>query len=513
MAEALYRKYRSNTFADVVGQEHVVRTLTSALASGRLRHAYLFTGPRGVGKTSVARLLARALNCTGEPKPCNQCPNCLTAINSSLDIIEMDAASNRSIDSIRDLRDKVNLAPTQGQYKVYIIDEVHMLTTEAFNALLKTLEEPPSHVVFILATTEAHKLPETIVSRTQAFSFKRISEEDIVKQLQKITASEKIMVSEAALKIVAASAGGSFRDAISTLDQLASSKAEITDEQVRELLGYTTTEEIDALSLAIAKGSPAEALRITARLHQAGAQATRVANQLALQWRTALLANTGILPKAPNSATQELAELPIERIASVIEKLVAIEKSDWPQLSLEATLVQLAHPISVVDTVTVTDTAQVKIEVPVTNANKTQPDTSTGAPKTLTPEKSTQSSPEPKGISSHSQSASADAKLWPKVLMLIKAENNSLAALLQMYPLDFSDAEITIKPRFNFHRDLFLKTANRTAVETAIAKVYGRRLKFSARTEETGKPGRRGRGQTADLVSSALEILGGEVIE
>src|ERR1017187_1269085 len=199
--QALYRKYRSGDFTEVIGQDHVVRTLTAALKNGHLSHAYLFTGPRGVGKTSVARLLARALNCTGDPKPCNKCPNCLAAINSSLDVIEMDAASNRTIDAVRDLREKVSLAPTQGKYKVYIIDEVHMLTSEAFNALLKTLEEPPPHAVFILATTEAHKLPETIISRTQAFSFKPHTVANMVAHLASIAGKEGIDIQKDALEV------------------------------------------------------------------------------------------------------------------------------------------------------------------------------------------------------------------------------------------------------------------------------------------------------------------------
>lgn len=497
MAElALYRKYRSGNFSEVIGQDHVVKTLTAALSSGRLRHAYLFTGPRGVGKTSVARLLARALNCTGEPKPCNECANCLTAINSSLDIIEMDAASNRSIDAVRDLRDKVGLAPSQGIFKVYIIDEVHMLTTEAFNALLKTLEEPPAHAVFILATTEAHKLPETIVSRTQAFMFKPITTADIVAQLGKIAASEKIQVSPDALDIIAGAAKGGFRDAISLLDQLSGSgKETITASHVREMLGYSDFEEIAALSHAVAAHDTTAALTITTRLESSGAQAGMVATQLAGLWRSILLAGAGATTPDTEIVRELAKSVPAARVAEVIQTLVDISRSGWPQLALEAALVRLTAP-------SVPPQAVVGPEV------------TAATPSAARRPQTTDSAPRPAAPAATKTTSSPGAELWPKVLMHVKAENNSLAALLQMYPVDFEADEITVKPRFNFHRDLFMKAANRTTIEAAVAKVYGRAIKVTARTEEGVKVAKRANSdQSAELVSSALEILGGEIVD
>ncbi len=495
MAElALYRKYRSGNFSEVVGQDHIVRTLTSALASGRIRHAYLFTGPRGVGKTSVARLLARALNCTGEVKPCNECPNCKTAINSSLDIIEMDAASNRSIDAVRDLREKIGLTPSQGRYKVYIIDEVHMLTSEAFNALLKTLEEPPAHAVFILATTEAHKLPETIISRTQAFNFKPITTVDIVTQLARIAAAESINVTPEALEIIATTARGGFRDAISLLDQLAGAGGEsIAAQDVRNLLGYSASEEIAAMSRALAANDTAAALKIATRLDASGAQAAMIATQLAGQWRAILLANCGAAPATDEVVAQLSASVAPARIAEIISSLIEITRSGWPQLALEAALVRLTVPSA---------------EPIVIHAAPAPIKRSVAATRTESPVATTPTTADP---------ASADApasELWPKVLVIIKAHNNSLAALLQMYPVEFEASGITIKPRFNFHRDLFLKPANRSAVEVAATKVYGRTTKFFARTEESAKPARRTQSDpAAELVSSALEILGGEIVD
>src|SRR5919204_1893743 len=224
--QSLYRKYRSQTFADLVGQDASSRALQGAIISGRVAHAYLFSGSRGTGKTSAARLLAKSLNCTGRPRdsaePCNRCQSCIEVMaGSALDLIEIDAASNRGIDEIRDLREKVNLAPSRaGGRKIYIIDEAHMLTAEAFNALLKTLEEPPEHVVFVLCTTEANRIPPTVLGRCQQFQFRRFTDEQLVGRLRHIAEREGVQVEPGALVLAAHVAQGSMRDAIGLLDQL-----------------------------------------------------------------------------------------------------------------------------------------------------------------------------------------------------------------------------------------------------------------------------------------------------
>jgi len=296
-SQSLYRKWRSQTFDDLVGQEPIIRTLKNALKSGNLTHAYLFTGPRGTGKTSTARLLAKTVNCSNpkDGEPCNECLQCreITAGNS-FNVIEIDAASNRGIDNIRDLREKVMMPPSTGKYKVYVLDEAHMLTTEAFNALLKTLEEPPPYAIFVMATTDVHKMLPTVLSRCQRFDFKRISTRQIVERLLYVSEQEHIKLERAAAELIARTAAGGMRDALSLLDQaIAYAGEEISLAQVQAMLGVADPRAISRLITDIAELNSSAALHLIHELSEAGADLRQINSQLVEYWRALMLAKAG----------------------------------------------------------------------------------------------------------------------------------------------------------------------------------------------------------------------------
>ncbi|HEY65498.1 MAG TPA: DNA polymerase III subunit gamma/tau [Caldilineae bacterium] len=358
-AQALYRKWRSQTFEEVIGQEHVTRTLRNALREGRLAHAYLFAGPRGTGKTSTARILAKTVNCLADPeeRPCNRCHICQAITEGRLlDLIEIDAASNTSVDDIRDLRDKVGFRPNEARMKFYIIDEVHMLSNSAFNALLKTLEEPPPHVVFVLCTTEPHRIPATVLSRCQRFDFHRISTADIRAHLARIVAAEGYEVEPEALELIARTATGSMRDAVSLLDQLLSyGDRVITVAQVRDVLGAISEQTIGEWMATLAHGDVATGLALLNRLVMEGAEPRELARQALLYLRGVLWLKVGSDPSLLDVDADTLAQMreiaaafampDLVRAVRLFSEVAAeLRSSVQPQLSLELAFVEAATP-------------------------------------------------------------------------------------------------------------------------------------------------------------------------
>lgn len=422
MGQTLYRKYRSKTLAEMVGQEHITDALSNSIKSGRISHAYLFTGPHGVGKTSAARILAHEIN------------NLPYDGSHHLDIIEIDAASNRRIDDIRDLRDKVHIAPTSATYKVYIIDEVHMLTGESFNALLKTLEEPPEHVVFILATTEVHKLPATIVSRTQRFSFRLVDQEKVVAHLKFIAEQEKIEVDDEALQLIAEHGEGSFRDSISLLDQLANVNGGRVDAaSVERSLGLASKKVIGSLVDALLKGDFAIANK----------QLTELENQGT---------NTASLIPQLTRHLQDLAPKHTE-LYRLLDELIEVPRSYNPKLKLRTTLTKFALPA------VAPKVAKGEGSNPIAPGVSHKPAPATLAKPVLNVEKPPhpilkKATPEGPQQAQGAKLEALDDNQWSQVLAQIKIESAPLYGILRQAQPDFDATAqtLTLKFRYPLHQ-------------------------------------------------------------
>ncbi len=400
MGQVLYNKYRSKNFDEVIGQDYITSSLDNALKNNKIAHAYLFTGPRGVGKTSVARILARSVN------------GVIDSESTQLDIIEIDAASNRRIDEIRDLRDKVNIAPTNSKYKVYIIDEVHMLTKEAFNALLKTLEEPPAHVIFILATTESHKLPETIISRTQRYNFKPIDQDNLVAHLKNIAKKEKIKIDDNALEVIANHGGGSFRDSISILDQLRNRDDKITVDIVNESLGLPPIQSISALVSTINDGKKESIIKDLSILFNGGFNAGLISKQILSFLRNEMLIKG-------NDAKFDYM--------SLMTELIDVPSKPDPDAFLEILLYKYStREISIIE----------KEHKPKPSAIRTQNVGITPTKSKIiheTPKMPVASVEEPaKKKSTPEQNIEFNKLIWKDLLNIVKKTNNTLYGLLMM---------------------------------------------------------------------------------
>jgi len=433
LGKALYRKYRSKKLSEVVGQDHIVSTLQNALKSGQISHAYLLTGPRGTGKTSVARILAHEVNNLPYDDD-----------SMHLDIIEIDAASNRRIDEIRDLREKVNLAPTSAKYKVYIIDEVHMLTREAFNALLKTLEEPPDHVIFILATTELHKLPDTIISRTQRYGFKPVTIEDMVPHLKFISEQEKISIDGSALNAIAVHANGGFRDAISLLDQARGIGKNINASTIEKLLGRAPSEQIQRCLETVNNGDGYGAVQAVAELIEDGHSPEIIALQMIGEARSLLLEN----------------KMSLEVALRLMTDLLEVSRSSNPSVALELAVLKSGG----------TDASSALPVDKVIHKPEVAPEPSP-KPEIIKPKAE---KPAKKEVSENVDAGDSD-KLWQAALEKIKGQHNTLYGVLRM--AEFKEIEpfsITLGFQFPFHMKRASEAKHLEVIHSTLKLISGK---------------------------------------
>lgn len=596
MKIALYNKYRPQVFADLFGQDHVATTLKNAVKGKSFSHAYLFTGPRGTGKTTAARILAKAINCeknadtlkvqakkhlqgvSGTGEPCDKCDSCKNITDGrEIDIIEIDAASNRGIDDVRELREKIKFTPTKLSYKIFIIDEVHMLTKEAFNALLKTLEEPPAHAVFVLATTEIHKVPQTIISRCQRFDFKRISVKDIISRLKFIAKEEKIGIEDEALNLIAEASEGGFRDAISYLDQISSYKeGKIAMDDVVSILGMTDYKTLLTFVTNISENKSKEAVILLNELAEGGYDMEQFTKNLIEFLRKLLLI------KAIGTEEVELAkehvqkmedlvsDLDVDRISQFIETISELSKlfqnSSLPQMALELAVIRLTgepdNRISSGDDKQITSRtedngesdyrtigiegdkeAERKVVIPAEATSDVaeagiqtkkieQLDPRGSLPRTSMrgeddKEKNMErqdkqakmaSEEEPVSIISGSSksvpiSGASDA-LWHEALLEIKLKNPSLHALIKISEPIVEEGDMILCFPYRFHKEKVEEAKNKVMIEEILKMIYNKPYKLKC-ILKTAKTVEKEKVEVTEnkFLKDAIEILGGEVIE
>lgn len=540
MSTTLYRKYRPQKFSDVIGQKYIVQTLTNALTNDRLGQAYLFTGPRGTGKTTLARLLAKSINCSSRTgsEPCLTCPHCLAmAENRSLDIIEIDAASNTGVDNIRELRETVKLPPTLGTHKIYIIDEVHMLSSGAWNALLKTLEEPPSHVVFILATTELHKIPETILSRCQRFDFARLPLEHIVEKLAKIAETEQVSVDHEALEIIALTAEGGMRDAESLLSQVLSLEDKhVTAEEAANILGVSPHKTTETFSLALAQRNFSQALDILRQLTDTGSDCFAFATQLLHYFRKLLVVtiDTHLSYLFKQELTQEQLDA-LLKISALLQPADAIRLvelfqaarkeirlSPLPELPLEVAAAKFIHPDAPALSLTTPPTKQTSSNplTAVTPTSQSIPNKEVQQPLTTNSTPHTTQNTTPSSQKSESEntpiiSLEKVRAAWPAIVEAAKRKTPSLAlALVGSHPLAIEGTTVSLSAKFSIHKEQLSQAKSQLTLSDAFDTILKIRPKIKIILEGTPlQSSTTEQSSTEPILDQVLTALGGHVIQ
>jgi len=493
---ALYRKYRPHNFDNLVGQDHVKSTLINAIKTDAVAHAYLFSGPRGTGKTSTARLVAKAINCQALKdgfEPCDECELCKSINEGKLiDLIEIDAASNRGIDEVRDLKEKIAFSPNHSKYKVYIIDEVHMMTKEAFNALLKTLEEPPAHAYFILATTEIHKIPETIISRCQRFDFKRVGTKALLTRLSYIAQKEEIVAEQEALEIISKYVDVGLRDGIGLLEQLSRDGALKTD-YARDILGVSGKSLLADLLSYILNDETDKAVKLIHNVHDQGSDLRQFLHDFIEDMRRELLES---VEKGEDTKIKKLVEM----IENFQEAQLKVHAVTIPQLSLEIAVIkstrEIAKPIKVEVEKEEEKVKVVEKEVEVSSSDK-----------------SLESTPELTLKILESQ--------WPRITERIKAPSLRMS-LKSAKPIKVEESEVVLQLGTNFHRDKIMEHDHRVELEETIREIFDKSVKLACIVREIEiKPViEEEKPEKVDLkkpsstsVNEALEIFGGELVE
>lgn len=551
MSKVLYRKYRPTNFSEVVGQEHIVKTLKNAVRREKIAHAYLFSGPRGIGKTTIARILAKVVNCKN-PKsgePCNKCENCLNINdNKFLDLIEIDAATHTQVDKIRDLIEKINFSPTSGKYKVYIIDEVHMLSKGAFNALLKTLEEPPKHAIFILATTEIHKIPATIISRCQRFDFRRLKVSEIKERLEKIAKQEKVKVEKGVLDFIAINSNGGLRDSESLFGQILSLEdSDITLKEVQTILAIADISVAVKLIELIVEKKYSEAIDYTNKITDDGYDLEQFNIFLIEYCRKLMLLK--ISPEIKENFSSEMTEEQIAELEVISQKTSVsqilgmirafikskeeIKSSIIQQLPLELAIAE----INIADKESLTDKANTnyndKIKEPIKKitdkVSSSVKQSQNFIKKSMRLEKEEKTEDNKTGANENKAELNNSNKItldtvnleWQDILEEMKSYNHSLTAFLKTcQPIEVKKNEIIISCKYSFHKDKLKKIENKSIIEKVTAEILKADVLVKFITQdEAEKMGYKIKeirpitdDKKEDVVDMALDMFGGKIV-